>query len=335
MAEIIANGAPTPLRTFDCLVDDFLTFRRQGQAVALVTLVGSEGGSPRPPGSQMVVAADGHYAGHLTGGCAETVIVDEARAALAEGRSRTLRLGTGSDYLDIQLPCGASVELFIDVTVDDEVMHAIHKALTERQVVALDTPAEGLHQAVIDPTGPDPASGFRRWYYPRRRLVVYGKGPNAFTLAHLAQESDFSVSLQSPDQTTLAACDGRMETGLLTSPASVRVAPLDPHTAAVLMFHEHDWEPALLRQLLQTECFYLGALGSRRTHQQRCEQLLEEGFSQAPQRIHGPVGLDIGAGNPVEIAVSILAEMIQVYRTGEANRPLLALAESPTATTTA
>ncbi|MFC4260287.1 XdhC family protein [Marinobacter lacisalsi] len=335
MAEPAANGATTRLRTFDCLVEDFLAFRQQGQAVALVTLVGSDGGSPRPPGSQMVVAADGHYAGHLTGGCAENVIVDEARAALSEGRNRTLRLGAGSDYLDIQLPCGASVELFIDVTVDDEVMQAIHKALTERQVVALDTRAEGPHQAVVDPVSAGPASGFRRWYYPQRRLVVYGKGPNAYTLARLAQESDFTVSLHSPDQATLAACEGHLETGLLTSPRSVRVPPLDRHTAAVLMFHEHDWEPALLKQLLHTDCFYLGALGSRRTHQQRCEQLLAEGYSRAPERIHGPVGLDIGAGNPVEIALSILAEMIQAYRRGEENRPLLALAETTTITSIA
>jgi xanthine dehydrogenase accessory factor len=334
MSGAAINGAPTRLRTCDCLVDDFLALRQQGQAVALVTLVGSEGGSPRPPGSQMVVAADGHYAGHLTGGCAETVIVDEARAALAEGRSRTLRLGAGSDYLDIQLPCGASVELFIDVTVDDEVMHAIHKALNERRVVALDTPAEGPHQAVIDPAGPGPGSFFRRWYYPQRRLVVYGKGPNACALARLAQESDFSVSLQSPDQATLAACEGIMETGLLTSPRSVRVPPMDSHTAAVLMFHEHDWEPALLKQLLQTDCFYLGALGSRRTHQQRCEQLAAEGYTGAPERIHGPVGLDIGAGNPVEIAVSILAEMIRVYRCGARRRPLLAVADTTPATLT-
>ncbi|GGY71029.1 XdhC family protein [Marinobacter zhanjiangensis] len=331
MSESAVDGAVTRLRSFDCLVEDFLALRQRGQAVALVTLVGSEGGSPRPPGSQMVVAADGHYAGHLTGGCAETVIVDEARAALAEGRNRTLRLGTGSDYLDIQLPCGASVELFIDVTVNDEVMQSIHKALTERRVVALDTPAAGPHQAVIDPAGADPASGFRRWYYPPRRLMVYGKGPNAYTLARLAQESDFTVSLHSPDQATLAACEGSMETDLLRSPVSVRVPPLDPHTAAVLMFHEHDWEPALLKPLLQSECFYLGALGSRRTHRQRCEQLVEEGFSQAPERIHGPVGLDIGAANPVEIALSILAEMIQVYRTGVAKRPLLSVADTTVA----
>lgn len=335
MAESAVRGATTRLRTFDCLVEDFLAFRQQGQAVALVTLVRSQGGSPRPPGSQMVVAADGHYAGHLTGGCAETVIVDEARAALVEGRSRTLRLGVGSDYLDIQLPCGASVELFIDVTVDDEVMQVVHKALTDRQLVALDTPDEGPHQAVVNPADVAPASGFRRWYYPQRRLLVYGKGPNAYTLARLARESDFMVSLLSPDQATLAACEGTMETGLLTSPLSVRVPDLDPYTAAVLMFHEHDWEPALLKQLLQTDCFYLGALGSRRTHQQRCEQLAADGYSRAPERIHGPVGLDIRAGNPVEIALSILAEMIQVYRTGEEYRPLLAFADTTAATSIA
>lgn len=325
------TATATRLRSWDCLVEDFLAFRAQGQAVALVTLVNSEGGSPRPPGSQMVVAANGDHAGHLTGGCAESVIVDEARAALGEGRNRTLRLGAGSQYLDIQLPCGASVELYIDVTVDDGTMAAVQAALGQRQVVALDTLAPGSHQVVIDPGDGSPATGFRRCYYPPRRLLIYGKGPNAYTLARLARESDLQVSLHAPDRATLSACDGTgVDTGLLTSPASVRVPPLDAHTAVVLMFHEHDWEPALLRQLLPTDAFYLGALGSRRTHQQRCEQLVAEGFPQAAERIHGPVGLDIGAGNPVEIALSILAEMVRDYRRGQGSRPLLTRASTET-----
>lgn len=321
----------TRLRGWDCLVEDFLAFRAQGQAVALVTLVNSEGGSPRPPGSQMVVAANGDYAGHLTGGCAESVIVDEARTALEEGRNRTLHLGAGSQYLDIQLPCGTSVALYIDVTVDDDTMAAIQHALAQRQVVAMDTLAPGVHRVVIEPGDGSSVSGFRRLYYPPRRLLVYGKGPNAYTLARLARESDFQVSLYAPDQATLAACeDAGADLGLLSSPASVRVPPLDAHTAVVLMFHEHDWEPALLRQLLPTDAFYLGALGSRRTHQQRCEQLVAEGFPQARECIHGPVGLDIGAANPVEIALSILAEMVRDYRRGQGSRPLLLGATSGT-----
>lgn len=333
MADVDGMTAPGKLRSWDCLVDDFLAFHGQGQGVALVTLVRSEGGSPRPPGSQMVVAANGDYAGHLTGGCAEGVIVDEALAAMAEGRNRILRLGTGSDYLDIQLPCGASVELHIDVTVDRDTMAAVSTALEHRQVVALDSLYQGSHQVVVDP-GPDgPLSGFRRVYTPPRRLLVYGKGPNAYTLARLAAESDFTVSLYSPDQATLLACEGRgVATGALTSPAAVRVPSLDGHTAAVLMFHEHDWEPALLEPLLRTDAFYLGALGSRRTQQQRCVQLAAMGFPDAAERIHGPVGLDIGAGNPVEIALSILAEMVQVYRRGPGNRPLLMRPDAETLT---
>ena len=317
------------LRSWDCLVGDFLALRQGGQAVALVTLVRSHGGSPRPVGSQMVVSAAGEYAGHLTGGCAEAVIVEEATAALAEGRNRTLRLGAGSAYLDIELPCGAAVELYIDVGVKDSAVQAVQQSLSERQVVALDTLEDGRHEVVREPGSQAPVSGFRRWYYPQRRLLVYGKGPNAYTLARLAVESDFHVFLHSPDPSTLAACEGTVtDTVRLTSPGAVSPPPLDPYSAAVLMFHEHDWEPALLTQLLRTQCFYLGALGSRRTHQRRCEQLVAEGFAEAPERIHGPVGLDIGAANPVEIALSILAEVIQDYRRAQGSRPVLRWSES-------
>lgn len=321
-------------RTWECLLDDLAGFRQQGLPVALVTLVRSEGGSPRPLGSQMVVAGNGAYVGHLTGGCAETVIVDEALAALSEGQNRRLRLGTGSPYLDIQLPCGATVELYIDVTVEDATVAALRQALDDREPVALDTLDQGRHEVIRAPAHEPPARGFRRWYHPPRRLLVFGKGPNAHTLARLGQESDYQVELHSPDQATLAAGErAGVTTRALTSPASVVMPPLDAYTAVVLMFHEHDWEPALLRQLLASEVFYLGALGSRRTHQQRCQQLAAEGFDRQLERIRGPVGLDIGAGNPVEIALSILAEMTRDYRGRPGARSLLESGASATVTT--
>lgn len=320
------------MNTRDCLLQDFMQFRARGLPVALVTLVRSEGGSPRPLGSQMVVAGNGEYVGHLTGGCAETVIADEAVAALAEGRNRQLRLGAGSPYLDIRLPCGATVDLYIDVTVADGTVEALLAALEDRRSVALDTPAgaggHGGHRVVHAVDELVQGGHFRRWYHPVRRLLVYGKGPNAHTLAMLGQASDYQVTLYSPDRATRVAGEqAGVDARALVSPSSVVLPPLDAHTAVVLMFHEHDWEPPLLRQLLASDVFYLGALGSRRTHQQRCDQLASDGFADRLERIRGPVGLDIGASNPSEIAISILAEMTRDYRCSQAIAPLLQAGE--------
>lgn len=316
----------------ECLLEDFRRFRTLGHEVALVTLVCAQGGSPRPLGSQMVVAGNGDYVGHLTGGCAEAVIADEAVAALRERRSRRLRLGAGSPYLDIRLPCGATVDLYIDVGVDDSTVDTLLATLDERQSIALDTVTgaekPSRHSTVTSGADRVEAGSFRRWYHPVRRLLVYGKGPNAHTLATLGQASDYLVTLYSPDQPTLRAGEqAGVSTRTLVSPSSVSLPPLDSHTAVVLMFHEHDWEPPLLRQLLVSDVFYLGALGSRRTHQQRCQQLSADGFGEQLDRIRGPVGLDIGASNPPEIAIAILAEMTRDYRRSQGIAPLLEAGE--------
>ncbi|SFR77826.1 xanthine dehydrogenase accessory factor [Marinobacter daqiaonensis] len=323
MAKAAMNADHQPLRSFECLVNDFCEFRAQGLPAALVTLVNTRGGSPRPPGSQMVIGGDGRFVGHLTGGCAEHVIVDEAQAALREGRNRTIRLGAGSPYLDIELPCGASVDLHIDVGVADEVMAAIKGALDERRTVALEILPDGGHQLVRPGVGAVPPGAFRRWYRPARRLLVFGKGPNASALARLAWESEYQVQLLSPDRGTLGSCSGTgIETTVLTAPSAVDLPPTDAHTAAVVMFHEHDWEPPLLAALLKSDVFYIGALGSRRTHEQRCDSLAQQGFGIDLDRIRGPVGLDIGAATPIEIALSILAEITRDYR-ASLQRPLL------------
>ena len=92
---------------------------------------------------------------------------------------------------------------------------------------------------------------------------------------------------------------------------------LDARTALVLLTHDPKLDDPALEAALAGTCFYIGALGSSRTHAKRLDRMREKGFDEgALARIHGPVGLDIGAANPAEIAVSILAEMVHVLRKG-------------------
>jgi xanthine dehydrogenase accessory factor len=314
------------MKSLENLITDFISFRESGQGAALVTIIGNTGSSPRPLGSQMVVSEDGRSVGYLTGGCAEAVIVSEAVAAIKSQRNREMRLGVGSPYMDILLPCGAGIDLYIDVGLGIETARQIETYLSSRAPVALDTCCEtGKHQTVINQSQSVNNGAFRRWYLPRRRLLILGKGPNTAALASLGKATDYEVKVFSPDRDTRRACAGEgVEASVLTSPEIAGSIPVDAWTASVLLFHEHDWESAILKTLLKTDCFYIGALGSRRTHEQRIRQLQSLGLDKAVHRIHGPVGMDIRAVTPIEIAVSILAEVTLAYRSCNLLQPTTA-----------
>ncbi|ROT99935.1 XdhC family protein [Marinobacter sp. R17] len=311
--QMMEEAAMTSLEN---LIPHFISFREAGQLVALVTLIGNTGSSPRPPGSQMVVSEDGHSVGYLTGGCAESVIISEAIAAIRAQKNRQIRLGVGSPYMDIRLPCGAGIDIYIDVGVCDEEAQQISQSLESRLPIVLDTCLNtGNHQVFMTPPPCVQNGVFRRWYLPRRRLLIAGVGPNTEALTSLGTAADYEVSVLSPDRRTLNAsiCAGA-DSKALTSPAVVHLPATDAWTAAVLLFHEHEWESAILKQLLRSDCFYIGALGSRKTHDQRITELKTEGFGNETDRIHGPVGMNIGAITAPEIAISILAEVTLAYR---------------------
>lgn len=301
---------------FDCLIPHAKQFLLAGCDIILVTLIANNGSSPRPVGSQMVVSSDGRYHGYLTGGCAENVVVDEALSVLASGQNRFLRLGEGSPYIDVQLPCGSGIDLYFDIHIDFAVIDELANAIEHRVPVALEIDythyqARCMYQDdIIQPQG-----SFRRWYWPLRQLIVIGKGPYVSALAKIASASSMVVQVLAADP------DNFKELQILGVHAEQLRAHtlgsnvlIDQYTAVVLLFHEHERELSLLKACLDSPCFYIGALGSRKTHEQRLNQLLLAGISPQPKRIRGPVGLDIGARSPTEIAVSIVAEIIQIYQ---------------------
>jgi len=301
------------------VVGDLRRWRAGGARAALVTLVGIHGSSPRPLGAQMAVRQDGRSVGFLTGGCAEEAIVQEAVAAIEAGETRCVRYGEGSPYIDVQLPCGSGIDVYFDTCISDEDIQRIDDAYTERAPCVLeididrgDSRVLAEEDAASDRLGPL----FRRAYAPNVRLLAIGKGPILLSLTRLAQELGFDCVVFSPEADTLAqARDCGAETRALSVPSAVDLGRLDQWTAAALVFHDHEWEPPTLKTLLGSECFYVGALGSRRTHETRLALLEEMGVDRkAMQRIYGPIGLDIGAKSPSEIAVSVIAEIIAVQR---------------------
>ena len=292
---MLINRTPTPRER---LAQAVQTLEQDGQAV-LATLVHIEGNAPYPIGTQMLIRADGRFYGQLTGGCAEQAIADQAVLVLQGGENQLHRYGLDSPFFDIQLPCGSGIDVFFDCQLKLNDLRADLDQLENR--IPVTRCIERL----------------TKQYLPTPRLMLFGQGPIMLSLTRLALASGFDVICCAQNDATRNLLG---EHELVVEP-SARVADLlrsiDPFTAVVSLFHEHDLEVPILAQAVHSDAFYLGALGSRRTHQERLTKLAAQGVNESLcAKINGPVGLAIGATTPEQIAVSILAEVIEQMNAG-------------------
>jgi xanthine dehydrogenase accessory factor len=292
---------------------------RRGQRAALVTITGLTGSSSRPIGTLMGVAEDGDFAGSFSGGCIEAAVVAEAVEAIREGRPRQVRYGAGSPYIDIRLPCGGGVDLLFEPMPDPDVIRQAVSCLEDRQPLALAQGASGdLH--ILAETA-QPLTGclgetFVSWYAPPLRLVVVGHGAESLALVQLGLASGTQMTLLTPDE-RLVASGKRLGacTELLSTLGPSPALRADPWSAVVFLFHDHAWEPSLLEQVITQPWFFIGAMGSRRTHANRLEQLRERGIrEEALARITAPLGLIPSARDPMTLALSALAQVVDRYR---------------------
>jgi xanthine dehydrogenase accessory factor len=281
------------------LIQAAIDYLEAGQKVALVTLVGIDGNAPYPVGTQMLVTEQGDYLGQITGGCAETAIADQAVVLIQSCKNTTLRYGLDSPFFDIRLPCGSGIDVYFDTSI----------TLEGLKLIALQLDKRLIYRQVLT-TG---VGAFEKIYFPSARLILFGQGPILVLLAELAIKSGFEVACVAQNQHTdsLVSSAG-MHAMALEQARAEFATELDQFGAMVSLFHEHQLETELLADALKTKAFYIGALGSKRTHAARLESLKNYPVEQSQlARIRGPVGLDIGANTPAHIAVSILAEIIQ------------------------
>lgn len=292
--------------------------RRKGLRGALLTVVGIEGGAPRPLGSHMAVIEDGTYCGYISGGCVEAAVAGEAIRVIATGRDAVLRFGLKSPFMDIRLPCGGGIDLHVHVTPDADVVDAALDLLTRRAAFALDlVPEAGTAslRAGIS-IGFDTITGwadghFTRRYAPKTRLVLVGRGLEFQVMARLGRAASLDVVGFSPDDYSLSVAQSiGVPATRLTTLRSVPDLPLDPWTAVIFLFHDHDWETALLTRTLAGESFFVGALGSSTTHAIRCQRLRDAGVSEAAiARIHGPMGLFGPTRDSTSLALSVMGQI--------------------------
>jgi len=273
-----------------------------GMGAALVTLVAIRGGAARSLGAQMAVREDGLYCGFVSGGCVEAAVAHEAMAVIASGQDREVRYGEGSPYFDIVLPCGGGITLSIHRLRAAQPLLAVLNQLEQRQPAGLrySPKSQTLHSIATPPKTGWQGDAFDTAYRPGVRVIVFGRSIEAQTTAALAQAVGYDVRAC----TDLDSHIDRM---------------IDADTAVLLLWHDLHRELPVLQAALRGKPFYIGALGSHRTHVQRSQSLRERGWSEADiARINAPIGIFPKARDARSLALSVLADVAAArQQTGE------------------
>jgi xanthine dehydrogenase accessory factor len=323
-------------------------WRADAHDAALATVVSTWGSAPRPVGGYMAVCDTGAFVGSVSGGCVEAAVVDVARGVMEGKAPRVVEYGvTDEDAWAVGLACGGRVRISVapvdEVGLADGMLAEMIRAreASEPFVVAsrLDSGAHELLRPV-DASGDDAETAlaaaaraavlsdraglvdiegeelFLRPHNPPARVIIVGAAHVTQSLVPLASEAGFDVVVVDP-RAAFASEERFPDVRLVRSwPAqALDELGLDHRTAIVTVTHDPKLDDPALLAALRAKPFYIGALGSRRTHASRLARLEQEGIERAElARIHAPVGLDIGARTTQEIAVSIVAQIIQALR---------------------
>ena len=298
-------------------------------AVSLVTVVETWGSAPRPPGALLAVRADGVVSGSVSGGCVEDDLIARTKAGLNQraaerpGKPAMMAYGVSKEEAArFGLPCGGTLRLVQEPLQDPQWIAELLQRTAEHQLVSrtltLSTGAVHLHAAPRGQGMQFDGLTLTTVFGPRWRLLLIGAGQLSQAVAGMATALDFEVLVCDPREEyahTLFDRPMPQVRRVLGMPDDVvrDMAP-DAHTAIVALTHDPKLDDMALLEALGSEAFYVGALGSRRNQAAR-KQRLAEHFDMTPaqlDRLHGPVGLRIGARTPAEIAVSIVAEIIAV-----------------------
>mgnify|MGYP001793309527 CR=1 FL=1 len=309
------------------VLERLLGWLKTGQDCALAIVTHTEGGAVRAPGALLAIGPDGRF-GYISGGCIDTDVELQARQACADGQVRRLRYGAGSPFVDLPLPCGGAIELVILPNPVSALIEQAHGRLRWRESVYLSLSAAGELKLAAEPLAL--RSGDQVFCYaPKLRLRIAGRGSDALALAKMSEAAGFETRIQLVDEDDISTAKTAGLTGVekLNAVSDLKQAEDDRWTAFVLLFHDQDWEVPLLQQALAGPAFYIGAVGSLRTHDKRCRALSAAGCSEQDiARVRGPIGLVPSLRDASYIAISTLAEIIEAYPgTASAKRQSTAL----------
>lgn len=302
-----------------------LEWHRAGWPVTLVTVVQTWGSAPRPPGALLAVRGDGAVSGSVSGGCVEDDLIARIRSgegAHSDFNRKPSMMAYGvsrEEAARFGLPCGGTLRLVQEALEETAWVEDVLQRTARHELVA-----RTLTLATGEVTLSDAARGaglqfdgltLTTVFGPRWRLLLIGAGQLSQAVASMALMLDFEVLVCDPRDAYLATQHLPGVTRLPGMPDDVvRELVPDAHTAIVALTHDPKLDDMALLEALTSDAFYVGALGSARNQAMRKQRLAEHFELSALEldRLHGPVGLRIGARTPAEIAVSVMAQIIEV-----------------------
>ena len=345
------------------LLPDIERWRDAGKKVAIATVVQAYGSAPRRPGAKMAIAEDGEFVGSVSGGCVENDVVEHAKQVLEEDHPRLVPYGISDEMaFNVGLACGGQIEVFIQpfgkaFPTEKPVAFAYvvegegqgngllawefgkHRgslgqgdALDERvarDAIALLRDGQSGQLRYDDAPG-GPLRLFVDAYPSQPTIVIFGGVHIGVALAHLAKAAggfrvvvvDARGAWATPER--FADAD---EIHVMRADDYLKGHPLSSNAYVAVLSHDPKLDDPALIGALQSDARFVGAIGSPKTQRERRERLKAAGITDEQlERLHGPIGLNIGATSPEEIGVAILAQMIAAK-----NGKLLAAVERPRA----
>ncbi|HUF39243.1 MAG TPA: XdhC/CoxI family protein [Anaerolineales bacterium] len=315
-----------------------------GEAVALATVVSTWGSSPRAVGAKMGILADGRMAGSVSGGCVEGAVVGAGIEVLQTGRPRLLRFGVADETAwEVGLACGGEIDVFVQPLLERD-FTTLRIAMSGGDLLAVLTAIEGdevqignrwlwdgspgsAPDAYLSPVreahadrksrrvvlSEEKVELFIEVLEPEPRLIIVGGVHISIALARIARVLGFRTVVVDPRRAF--GSDERFgETAELVQSwpdEALDALAIDRSTAVAVLTHDPKLDDPALLVALRSEAFYVGALGSRKTQAQRRTRLMEAGLTEEQlDRLHGPIGLEIGARTPEEIALAVMGEIV-------------------------
>ncbi|AKS45832.1 xanthine dehydrogenase accessory factor [Octadecabacter temperatus] len=310
-----------------------LDWHLSGQGAVLATVVETWGSAPRPAGSQLAIRADGHMEGSVSGGCVEGAVIVEAMDALNDGKQRLLDFGVSDDEaFAVGLACGGRIRVLVEPVGGALPVDVLTKLVATREASESIAYVADLHGEArslvgcgsypdrfrLDRSGvEEDGQTFVAVHNPPLRMIIVGGVHIAQHLAPMARACGYDVTLVDP-RTSFASPARFPDVTIIEEwpDAALEQLGLDARTAVVTLTHDPKLDDPAIMTALRSDVFYLGCLGSTRTHAKRVTRLNDAGFSDELERINAPVGLDIGGRSVAEIAVSIIAQVTQALRQG-------------------
>jgi len=332
------------------ILADLDRWRAENKSIAIATVIQTWGSSPRRAGAKMALTPDGNIAGSVSGGCVEGAVFDTGVDVLKANRPRLLHFGVADETAwEVGLACGGSIDIFVK-PLDSEIFEALRATLLDEESAVLVTVIKGSdeilgHEMLVRQDGTttgtirdesneqvmklaaetltqghsrrvmlnEDMEVFMEVILPPPILIAVGGVHITIALTALAKTLGYRTIVVDPrrafgNETRFPHVDQLVQ---LWPDEAFQQIPITRSSAIAMLTHDPKLDDPALKIALPSSAFYVGALGSRTTQAKRRQRLLEDGLTEKQlNRLHGPIGIAIGAGTPEEIAISIMAEIV-------------------------